>query len=198
MKKNYLGLIVGFMVLIFGASALAQDGDEEQEGRPVVPAIVAIEELESEGVQAEFDAVADTDESAPRQPASPLTEMWVFAVYSSDCGDWEIFPSPGTLSTSCGHGGASLRAAVLEVGYGSNPIAWYQGGQLPSSANYETELWCDQGGGVLAPCSPGQTVAAFLRYYNLDGSSVSGIFAYQNTSTNSPWNTLSTSINILP
>ncbi|WP_220347761.1 DUF4879 domain-containing protein [Alkalilimnicola ehrlichii] len=136
-----------------------------------------------------------TDEAAPapRQPAPPLTQMWVYAVGSSNCG-WE-YPAPGAFSTSCDHGGTQLRAVVLEIGYGSSPFAWMLGGLLPSSANYLTEMLCDQGGGMLGYCSPGQTVVGFLRYYNLDGHQ-SGNFSYQNTSTNSPWNTMSTNINI--
>ncbi|RFA26258.1 hypothetical protein CAI21_17415 [Alkalilimnicola ehrlichii] len=158
-----------------------------------VEALIAIPPLET---AADFEA--RKEELAPRQPAPPLTDMWVLGVYSTNCGggSWEVFPSPGTFATSCGHGGPTFRVAVIEVGYGSNPIARYQSGQLGSA--YDVELWCEQFGGGLAPCSPGQTVVAFVRYYNLDGRSVPGQFQYQNTSTNSPWNTMSTSINILP
>ena len=65
-----------------------------------------------------------------------------------------------------------------------------------SSANYQTTPVCVTGGSYTWPCTAGQTVVGFLRYYNLDGNQ-SGLFKYQNTSTNSPWNTMSVQISIL-
>ncbi|MGO2372971.1 MAG: DUF4879 domain-containing protein [Pseudoalteromonas prydzensis] len=46
------------------------------------------------------------------------------------------------------------------------------------------------------PCTAGQTVVGFLNEYIIDGHQ-NGLFKYQNTLTNSPWNTMSVQISIL-
>ena len=76
------------------------------------------------------------------------------------------------------------------------PVAWMNGGLLPSSARYASTPVCVTGGYYTWPCTAGQTVVGFLNEYNLDGYQ-NGLFKYQNTSTNSPWNTMSVQISIL-
>ncbi|GAA0918983.1 hypothetical protein GCM10009552_39020 [Rothia nasimurium] len=126
-------------------------------------------------------------------PAPALSSIRVYGVGSSNCG-WE-YPAAGQMTTNCDHGGAQLRVAVLEIGYGSNAIAWMNGGQLPRSAQYASTTVCITGSNYTWPCTAGQTVVGWLNEYNLDGQQ-SGLFKYQNTSTNAPWNTISTQINI--
>lgn len=130
-------------------------------------------------------------EIVPFAPAPALSSMWVYAVGSSNC-DWEY--TAGLSTTSCDHGGAQLRTAVLEIGYGSSRIAWMNGGILGSS--YANTPVCVTGGYYTWPCTAGQTVVGFLVEYNLDGYQ-NGLFRYQNTSTNSPWNTMAVQISIL-
>ncbi|WP_366144632.1 YolA family protein [Idiomarina sp.] len=134
-----------------------------------------------------------TDSVTPFAPAPPLTDMWVYAVGSSDCG-WE--ETAGLSVTTCDHGGTQLRVAILEIGYGSNEIAWMNGGQLTNSDQYSSTPVCVTGGYYSWPCSAGQTVVGYLNEYSVDGYQ-NGIFKYQNTSTNSPWNTMSVQISIL-
>jgi hypothetical protein len=125
--------------------------------------------------------------------APPLSSMWVYAVGSTNCG-WES--TAGLSTTACNHGGPELRAAVLEIGYGSNRVAWMNGSVLPSSAMYASTPVCVTNGYYSWPCTAGQTVYGFLNEYTLDGRD-NGLFRYQDTSTNSPWNTLSVQISIL-
>ncbi|EQB99366.1 hypothetical protein B738_18174 [Photorhabdus temperata subsp. temperata M1021] len=126
-------------------------------------------------------------------PAPPLTNMWVYAVGSTNCG-WEY--TSNLFATTCDHGGQQLRAAVLEIGYGYSSFAWMNGNILHNSAMYASTPVCITNGYYTWPCTAGQTVAGYLREYNLDGNQ-NGTFRYQNTSTNSPWNTESVQINIL-
>jgi len=126
-----------------------------------------------------------------RAPAPPLTSVSIYAVGSSNC-DWEYLPGS---TTSCDHGDSQLRVAVLEVGYSSNRIAWFNGGLLPLSANYASEGICVVGGVATMPCPIGYSITSWMRYYNLDGHQ-SGLFQYQSTSTNPPINTYSTSVSI--
>lgn len=125
--------------------------------------------------------------------ASPLTELYVYGVYSSNCG---VEFTAGQSSTSCDHGGSVLQTAVLEIGYGGNPIVWMSGGILPSSASIGSTAVCITNNTYTWPCSAGQTIVGFLREYDISGNQ-NGLFRYQNTSLNSPFNTLSVQISIL-
>ena len=119
-------------------------------------------------------------------PAPPLSYVEVRFVGSSTQG-WEA-TGENQLATAYDHGGALLRVVTVEVGYGSNPVAQFNGATLPRSANYQTDAFCNYSN-FLEPCRAGQTIVGYVRYWNLDGQQ-SGSFWYQNTSINSPWNTL--------
>ncbi|RCL02114.1 MAG: hypothetical protein JSC188_000436 [Candidatus Tokpelaia sp. JSC188] len=180
------------LIILISTNTFAQNHSSiDDKKHTIVQPIKAVKELKLKNIKAEFTV-------DPHEPAPPLTQMWVNGVLSSKCGkNWEEFPRSGTSATSCGHGGPLLRVAVLEIGYGSShPSVRYQDNPLGSA--YETEPLCDHGSGTIGKCSRGQTVAAFKRYYNLDGRSVPGYFTYENTSINAPRNTMFTSINILP
>lgn len=191
MKMTFIKTLVSAAILAgMGATAQAEDVPRGQQ------VITALPELSSHNkpVPAEVTGTPQVKSGAvARAPAPPLTAMWVYAVGSTDCG-WEY--TAGLTTTTCNHGGAQLRTAVLEIGYGSNPVAWMNGGVLPSSARYASTPVCVTGGYYTWPCTAGQTVVGFLNEYNLDGYQ-NGIFKYQNTSTNSPWNTMSVQISIL-
>jgi hypothetical protein len=130
-----------------------------------------------------------------RAPAPGLTSARIYAVGSTSCG-WEYINGNGSGSTSCNHGGGELRVAIMEIGYGSNPIASMNGGQLPRSARYSSTGICVTGTQYTWPCKAGQTIVGWLDEYNVDGYD-SGQFKYQNTSTNAPYNTVYTQINVL-
>ncbi len=133
------------------------------------------------------------DADIARAPAPPLTEMYVYAVGSQNCGGWEY--TAGLITTVCDHGGSWMGAGILEIGYGTSRIAWMNGSLLPSSALIASTPVCVTGGYYTWPCTAGQTVVGFLREYNLNGNQ-SGTFRYQSTSINSPWNTMSVQIYI--
>lgn len=194
MKKRLIQLLLTPAVVLFVNSAFAQDATSLDDlGPPIESAVTAFEELNLRSLTIDPIEIQSATTPGILAPAPPLTQLHILAVGSSNCG-WEEIVS-GATSTSCDHGGAQLRVEVLEIGYGSNRIAWMIGGQLPASANYETRLVCQQFGGGLDYCTPGQTAVGFQHSYNLDGHQ-GGTFTYQNTSTNSPWNTMSRSINI--
>ena len=125
-------------------------------------------------------------------PGAPLSYVQVRYVGSSNIG-WEAISDimPSTLQN---HGGAQLRVLTVEVGYGTSRVAKINGITLPSSANYQTIAFC--GSNFLTPCSAGQTIVGYSRYWNLDGYQ-GGLFYYQTTSINSPLNTMSDTLSIL-
>ncbi len=125
-------------------------------------------------------------------PAPPLSYVQVRYVGSSNQG-WEPI-ADAQASTTLDHGGAQLRVLTVEVGYGTVRIAKINGTTLPSTANYQTVAFC--GSNFLTPCSPGQTIVGYTRYWNIDGYQ-GGTFSYQTTSINSPFNTMIDTLNIL-
>jgi|SRR5690554_4040425 hypothetical protein len=191
MKINFFKYLLSAAIIAgIGATAHAEEVPRSQQAISSFPALTS----QNNPIPAEVTSTSQVESGAvARAPAPPLTDMWVYAVGSSDCG-WES--TAGLTVTTCDHGGSELRAAVLEIGYGSNRIAWMNGGILPSSAQYATTPVCVTGGYYTWPCTAGQTVVGWLVEYNLDGHQ-NGIFKYQNTSTNSPWNTMSVQISIL-
>ncbi len=181
-----------YRALCVALAIVAAASTQAQQAPAMSQAVSAFEPLLQRGDIVALPA-ANTLGAAPFAPAPPLTRIFVYAVGSSNCG-WE-YPALDQFSTSCDHGGAQLRTAVLEIGYGGNPFVSMNGAQLPSSARIGHTAVCITGNQYTWPCTAGQTVAGWLNEYNLDGQD-SGTFKYQNTSLNSPWNTIVTQINI--
>lgn len=196
-KVLSFGLIFNACLSVMPTLAVAADvASQDAQGASMQP-LTSFEAPNNTGhlLKAKPNGEATKNSITALAAASSLTQVFVYAVGSSNCG-WEYMTSTSQFSTICNHGGALMRSAVLEIGYGSNPLAWMNGSLLPSYANYQTTPVCVVGGYYSWPCPSGYSVVGFLRYYNLDGNQ-GGLFRYQNTSTNSPWNTLSTQINIL-
>lgn len=190
-KKLNLTFLLS-LVALSSATVHAESQIVAPQGQEV---LIAFPELISseKAIPAKVTDNIEVPPGAARAPAPPLTQMWVYAVGSTNCG-WEY--TVGLSVTTCDHGGAQLRTAVLEIGYGSSRIAWMNGGVLPGSVMYASTPVCITGGYYSWPCTAGQTVVGFLNEYNVDGYQ-NGIFKYQNTSINSPWNTMSVQISIL-
>ncbi len=131
----------------------------------------------------------------PFSPAPPLSEIAMEAVGSTNCG-WEFMTTIPQFSTTCDHGGAQLLTVTVEIGYGDVPVAAFNSSVLSSSANYATSNLCfDSSGELTDSCVAGETVVGFEKGWNVSGNQ-SGQFSYQDTSINSPFNTISTFINI--
>jgi len=192
MKKSFVkALMLSAMVAVAGTpAAFAQEKPQGQQ------TLVSMGSVSDKGKPIPVDPPKSGETNsapAPRAPAPPLTAMWVYAVGSTNCG-WEY--TAGLTTTTCDHGGPELRTAVLEIGYGASRVAWMNSGLVPSGSMYASTPVCVTGGYYTWPCTAGQTVVGFLNEYNLDGNQ-SGLFKYQNTSSNSPFNTMSVQINIL-
>jgi hypothetical protein len=190
-----------YLALLFTCAACLGSTAASSQGHAVAPVEVYLGEPDEIQSLAQLQALADEAgflagaslDKTDKAPAPPLTAMVVSNVFSSNVG-WEAIGS-GQLSTFYNHGGAQLRVVTDELGYGHIPVARMLGAVLPSSANYQTQYICVSGGVLVLGCSPGQSIVGFRKYWNVDGRQ-SGNFSYQNTSTNSPWNTLSTAITI--
>lgn len=121
--------------------------------------------------------------SATRGPAPSLSELQLLAIASANHPDWEYLWNPNFYTTPSNHGGAWMVVATFDLGYGNNPICRINGFNLTS---IQVETITDASGIVIG----------FIRYWNANGYQ-GGACTYQNTSTNSPWNTMSDSATIL-
>jgi hypothetical protein len=107
-------------------------------------------------------------------------------------------PVAGSQAITTGdHGGAELFVVTDELGYGNNPVATWNGGQVSLATNVGQDTICVNWArtGYDIPCKAGQTVVGWRKYWDFSGYQ-SGIFTYQNQSTNSPWNTMYDSMSI--
>lgn len=149
--------------------------------------------LEKQSLNADRQGMISTKALRTNGPAGGLVYLQVTHVHSANAS-WESI-SEWQQSTSYDHGGPAITVVTDEIGYGSNPIARFNGRQLPSSSMIQQKPICANASSVSLGCSPGQTIVGYRRYWLITGSQ-SGLFGYQNTSTNSPWNTMSDSLTI--
>jgi hypothetical protein len=182
-------VVFGSLLLLSGFS------NADNSGRNVQEKIIVDMGAPSAKLQAKQmrELPRPTAEVHPMAPAPALTYLQVAYVGSSNIG-WEGVSGFQT-STAADHGGTQLRIVTEELGYGSIPVATWNGGVVSSAKNYQTDTICVNwaGTGYDIPCLAGQTVVGFRKYWNFDGYQ-SGSFTYQNTSTNSPGNTMNDSM----
>lgn len=116
-----------------------------------------------------------------RAPADPVSYVGVIQVRST-LGGFEDIPAY-QYSTTVNHGGAEMYVVTQENGYGRDYATY---------AGMEVEI-IDSGS---LDFNNDSIVDGWLYLWDLSGISESGRFQYQSTSYNSPWNTMSTWINI--
>ena len=114
-------------------------------------------------------------------PAPNLSKVVIDGVRSTNTGtDWEYIGS-FQRTTEYDHGGSFMEVAVVEVGYGNNPVAEMDGKVLDRSKNTRSEPLCFVNG-KLTSCRPGSIVAGYRLYWDLSGYQ-GGIFKYTNSAT---------------
>ncbi|MCR6850515.1 YolA family protein [Bacillus sp. IBL03825] len=119
---------------------------------------------------------------ASAAPAPPLTSVKIVKV-ESQFGGVEFINS-NSLSTSQHHGGSYLYVYTRDMGYGSNPGAQMNGGFLKKVGSTPIDVNGDR------------TIDGWEYKWDASVYQSGGQFQYKNRSTNAPWNTLSTSLNI--
>jgi len=142
---------------------------------------IVVKGQEDISTEIELESVIKGDEGevTAQSPASGLTYLQVYAVYSAQYGGYEYFYNdPNLLSTNHDHGGNPLYIITLEVGYGDNRIAKMNGSPLSS---VHSEKYDPNGDNIIDGW-----------YYWWDATGYEhGKFTYENTSTNYPWNIMS-------
>ena len=109
-------------------------------------------------------------------PAPALRYLQVTHVRSQRTS-WEPIPA-SQFSTVNDHGGNWLQVQTAELGYGSNPIAMFNGQRMTRVASSPI-------------LNSSRIVEGWYYVWQINTNVTSGTFTYQNTSTNSPWNTMS-------
>ena len=133
---------------------------------------VAVGQLELPNLSAErTQKVPQDDEYDSYGPAKGVEYFEVYAVGSSNIG-WELVDAY-QYSTVEIHGGALMRVAVLQYGYGNGGA---QMNGVPGN-HYLRELLCGPLWN-LHRCSVGETVTGFLDYYSFDGLQGGSFSAY--------------------
>ncbi|QTM99571.1 DUF4879 domain-containing protein [Sediminibacillus dalangtanensis] len=114
--------------------------------------------------------------------APPLTSLEVYAAISSNYPEYEYFSS-NQLSSVQDHGGEELYIVTAELGYGFQRNAAFNGRQLSEIDRENIDLEGDS------------IVDGWFIWWDASGNE-NGLFTYENTSTNSPWNTMFDRMNI--
>jgi hypothetical protein len=196
MKKMIRNLFVLMSVslVLFGCSEsdiISTVSSNENSEETTLLSQLSREEIQSQLESGELKRVPFDPEAAgsldfekrSRAAAAPLSQMYVYAVGSSDYGDWE-YDLYGASSTLYNHGGSLLHVSTVEIGYASpvTRIAKMNGTTL----DYDT---------LFNLVDQYNMIVGFQYVWNASGAN-NGNFTYTARSTNSPWNTMSTSIYI--
>lgn len=109
-KEIHLAILLSLMALI-SAAAHAESQRTVPQGQEV---LIAFPELISseKSISAKATDNIEVLPNAVLAAAPPLTQMWVYAVGSTDCG-WEY--TAGLSVTTCNHGGAQLWKSAMEA-----------------------------------------------------------------------------------
>lgn len=131
--------------------------------------------------------------------APGLTRIFISNVCTVSTGSGCESISSGQTSTANTYSGPNVYTFVWEIGYGSGQIAHQGGAQIANTYLVGKVPVCISGSQYTTSCPAGSTISGY-RYewnngYYLNQSSAQN-FAAQDTSQNSPYNTLSTGINI--
>jgi len=123
---------------------------------------------------------------AHSDPAPAISAVWVYGI-STQYGADEYNSNGLGYSTQWGHAGTTMDFYTQENGYGCNPVAQLNGNNLTMISQTS----------VVDPTTG--IVTGFRFQYRYSGAYLSGgTFTFQDTSANSPWNTASTTLNVLP
>jgi hypothetical protein len=120
-------------------------------------------------------------QQASAQAAPSLSQLYAYAVISTGYPQWDYVQ--GRLATTTDrHAGPELYVTTYERGYGHARRATFNGATLREVSSS-------------ADVSGGRVIGWYRRWY-YRGPFTSGTFTYESTSMNSPWNKMTTRLNI--
>lgn len=166
------------MVLCMMFSNVAFAAEEDIAERPI-----ALDELniDMENVASMTESASIQGSNSIKAPAPPLTEFYVYAVYSENQPDGEIIQRSGSFyqtATTLDHGGSWLIVVTLEVGYAGTRSATFRNSAMKLE---EREPLDFDGDGI---------IDGYLCFWTYEGDFTNGMFSASSKSVNSPWNTM--------
>lgn len=193
---SFIASFLTFMVLFSPNSFAAEKSNVEldfdpleeqllQEIKKTYPNAQFIDLTEEEYSNLQNKHLQSNDDVGIMAPAPPLSFLQVYAVRSSNYlnfQEYEYF-SENQMSSLYDHGGSQMQIVTVELGYGQQGVAKMNNIQLSLIQSRPIDLNGDY------------IVDGFFKWWNANGYQ-SGTFSYQNTSLNSPWNTMYDSIYI--
>lgn len=183
LRKKVLCFLMTFALVVgFSGTSFAQQktDDTANENSIKKETLSAFENFKKEYPDAKI-IYPSTSGFTALAPAPPLTAMWVDQVGSTNYGGWEYVRNKYT--TTGDHGGAELYVYTYERGYASSRLAQMNSGTLKQ---WDYQLIDENGDSIIDGFFIGWDACGYE----------SGQFTYQARSSNSPWNTMSTWINI--
>lgn len=141
-------------------------------------------------------ATIEPDTITPFSSAPPLTAFYN-VVCSALVGGCEQVANGGT--TAYKHGGSYIYVYIWEIGYGVGEIASQGGNSLTSAYLLGKYPICTSSTGYTTTCPAGSLVVGFQYAWNVTHyveGNYGGLFAAQDTSINSPFNTIRSSFTI--
>lgn len=166
------------MVLCMMFSSVAFAAEDE-----TVERTVTLDELniDMEDVASMMEGASIQGSNSINAPAAPLSEFYVYAVYSEDQPDGEIIQRSGSFyqtATTLDHGGSWLIVVTLEVGYAGTRSATFRN----SAMKLEEREPLDFDGDSI--------IDGYLCFWTYEGDFTNGMFSASSKSINSPWNTM--------
>jgi hypothetical protein len=131
---------------------------------------------------AEVQGQPKRDGQPTEKTAPTLTYLEVYAVISSNHPEYEYI-SPSQIRTLYDHGGSEMYIVTVELGYGQNEFARFDGTKLREIASSRI-------------ITTGGIVVGWYRWWDASGY-VGGQFTYQSTSINPPNNTMTDSVQVI-
>ena len=116
-----------------------------------------------------------------RAAASPLTEFYVYEVYSEDQPAGEIIQHSSSVyptATVLDHGGSWLRVTTFELGYAKSRVATLNNMSMKRERIQSVDLDGDR------------IIDGYFVTWLYEGDFTSGYFSANSKSANSPWNTM--------
>ncbi len=136
--------------------------------------------LDMENVALMMEDMSAQGNNSIKTPAAPLTDFYIYGVYSEDQPDGERIQHSGSFyqtATALDHGGSWLVVITIEVGYAGRRFAYFKNSPMQLADKDSLDFDGDS------------IIDGYACYWLYEGDFTNGMFKANSKSINSPWNT---------
>lgn len=167
------------MVLCMMFSTVAFAAEDETVEKPTT-----LDELnlDMEDVASMMESASIQGSNSVNASAPPLTEFYIYGVYSENQPDGERIQRSGSFyqtATMLDHGGSWLIVITIEVGYAGSRFAYFKNSPMKLADKDPLDFDGDS------------IIDGYACYWLYEGDFTNGMFRANSKSANSPWNTMS-------